>query len=43
MDSFLQAILQGKPFEPSGAEGLRDLQVIETICRSIASGKKESV
>jgi len=43
MDGFSQAILQGKPFEPSGAEGLRDLLVIEAIYRSIASGKKESV
>jgi predicted dehydrogenase len=43
MDAFSQAILQGKPFEPSGEEGLRDLRVIEAIYRSIASGKKESV
>ena len=43
MDAFSQAILEGKPFEPSGAEGLRDLLVIEAIYRSIASGKKERV
>ncbi len=43
IDAFSQAILQGKPFEPSGADGLRDLRVIEAIYRSIASGKKESV
>lgn len=43
IDAFSQAILQGRPFEPSGAEGLRDLRVIEAIYRSVASGKKESV
>ena len=43
IDAFSQAILQGKPFEPSGAEGLRDLRVIEAIYRSIASGKKERI
>ncbi len=43
MDAFSAAVLAGKPFEPSGAEGLRDLLVIEAIYRSIASGKKESV
>jgi glucose-fructose oxidoreductase len=41
IDAFSQAILQGKRFKPSGAEGLRDLRVIEAIYRSIASGKKE--
>jgi predicted dehydrogenase len=43
IDAFSQAILQGKPFEPSGEEGLRDLRVIEAIYRSVASGKKEIV
>ncbi|MEO8616517.1 MAG: Gfo/Idh/MocA family oxidoreductase [Luteolibacter sp.] len=43
MDAFSLAIIEGKPFEPSGKEGLRDLLVIEAIYRSIASGKKEAV
>ena len=43
MDAFSLAILEEKPFEPSGTEGLKDLLVIEAIYRSIASGKKEPV
>lgn len=43
MDAFSLAIINEKPFEPSGAVGLRDLVVIEAIYRSIASGKKETV
>ncbi len=43
MDAFSLAILEGKPFEPSGAEGLRDLLVIEAIYRSIVSGKNDAV
>jgi predicted dehydrogenase len=43
MDAFSLAILEGKPFEPSGTDGLRDLLVIEAIYKSIASGKKEPV
>ncbi len=43
MDAFSLAIIEGKPFEPSGAEGLRDLLVVEAVYRSIASGKKETV
>ena len=43
MDAFSQAIIAGKPFEPSGAEGLRDLLVVEAIYRSIATGKMEKV
>ena len=43
MDAFSLAILEGKPFEASGAEGLRDLLVVEAIYKSIASGKKEIV
>lgn len=43
MDAFSQAILQGKPFEPSGTEGLRDLLVVEAIYQSIASGKMATV
>ncbi len=43
MDAFSLAILEGKPFEPSGKEGLLDLLVVEAIYKSIASGKKEAV
>ena len=43
MDAFSKAILAGKPFEPSGADGLRDLLVVEAIYQSIASGKKAAV
>jgi predicted dehydrogenase len=43
MDAFSLAIINGKPFEPSGADGLHDLLVVEAIYRSIASGKKEAV
>jgi predicted dehydrogenase len=43
MDAFSLAIIENRPFEPSGAEGLRDLKVVEAIYRSIASGKKETV
>ena len=43
MDAFSLAIIEGKPFEPSGTEGLRDLLVIEAIYGAIASGKKEAV
>ncbi len=43
MDAFSLAILEGKPFEPSGTDGLHDLLVIEAIYQSIASGKKEAV
>lgn len=43
MDAFSLAILEGRKFEPSGTEGLRDLLVIEAIYRSIASGKAEAV
>ena len=43
VDLLAQAILKGRPFEPSGTEGLRDLLVVEAIYKSIASGKKETV
>jgi predicted dehydrogenase len=43
IDAFSEAILMDRPFEPSGTEGLRDLLVVESIYRSIASGKKERV
>lgn len=43
MDAFSAAILANQPFEPSGMEGLRDLQVVEAIYRSIANGKAEKV
>lgn len=43
MDAFSLAILEGRPFEPSGTEGLRDLLVVEAIYKSIASGKTEAV
>jgi predicted dehydrogenase len=43
MDAFSLAIIHGRPFATSGADGLRDLLVIEAIYRSISSGKKEAV
>jgi predicted dehydrogenase len=43
MDAFSLAILEEKPFEPSGTDGLQDLLVIEAIYKSVASGKKEAV
>lgn len=43
MDAFSQAIIEGRPFEPSGVEGLKDLLVVEAIYQSIKSGKKEHV
>jgi predicted dehydrogenase len=43
MDAFSLAILGGKPFEPSGTDGLQDLLAIEAIYRSVASGRKEPV
>lgn len=43
MDAFSKAILDGKPFEPSGEDGLKDLLVIEAIYRSIREGKAVAV
>src|SRR5690606_34310828 len=41
MDAFSKAILDGKPFSPSGEEGLLDLLAIEAIYKSAKSGKAE--
>lgn len=43
MDAFSLAILEGRPFKPSGREGLLDLLVVEAVYKSIASGKTETV
>lgn len=43
MDAFAEAILAGKPFAPSGEEGLKDLLVIEAIYQSIKEGKAAKV
>ena len=43
MDAFAQCILQNKPTIVPGEEGRKDMQVIEAIYRSIASGKKEQI
>jgi predicted dehydrogenase len=43
MDAFSQAILAGKPFEPAGEDGLRDLLAIEAIYQSIREGKAVKV
>jgi predicted dehydrogenase len=43
MDDFTQCILQNKPTRVPGEEGLRDMQVIDAIYRSLASGKTETI
>jgi predicted dehydrogenase len=43
MDAFSQAIIDARPFEVPGEEGLKDLLVIEAIYRAVASGKAEAV
>jgi len=43
MDAFSQAIMEGRPFEIGGGEGLKDHLVMDAIYRSIASGKMETV
>jgi predicted dehydrogenase len=43
MDDFAQCILKNKPTRVPGEEGLRDMQVIDAIYRSLASGKKETI
>lgn len=43
MDAFADAILAGKPFTPSGEEGLKDLLVVEAIYQSIKEGKAVKV
>lgn len=39
MDAFSAALREGRPFAPSGEEGLRDLLVIDAIYRSIREGR----
>ena len=43
MDAMTLGILENKPIDATGEEGLRDLKVIEAIYRAIQSGKKEKV
>lgn len=43
MDDFARCIVENKPTRVPGEMGLRDMQVIEAIYRSIASGKREKV
>lgn len=43
IDAFSKAILDGKPFELSGEEGLKDLLVIDSIYRSIREGRTVTV
>ena len=43
MDAFSEAILNNKPFAPSGEEGLKDLLAVEAIYRSIKKGKAVKV
>ena len=43
MDAFAEAVIAGKPFAPSGEEGLKDLLVIEAIYQSIKEGKAVKV
>ena len=40
---FLRAAAEGRPAEMSGAEGVRDLAVVDAALRSVASGRMESV
>lgn len=43
MDAFSKAVIDNKPFAPSGEEGLRDLLAVEAIYKSVKSGKAEKV
>ena len=43
MDDDAQAIMQGKPMQVPGEEGLRDIRLVEAIYRSAASGKRVNV
>jgi predicted dehydrogenase len=43
MDDFAQCVMQNKPTRVPGEEGWRDMRVIDTIYKSIASGKKEKI
>lgn len=43
MDAFSNAILQSKPFEVDGSEGLKDHLVMDAIFKSIESGQVEPV
>ncbi len=43
MDDFAECILKTKETIVPGAEGLKDMRVIEAIYRSIASGKREKI
>jgi predicted dehydrogenase len=43
MDDFAKCILQNKPTRVPGEEGLHDMQVIDAIYRSLASGKTETI
>lgn len=40
MDDDAMAIMQGKPIQVPGEEGLRDIRLVEAIYRSAASGKR---
>ncbi len=43
MDDDALAIMQGKKLLVPGAEGLRDIRVVEAIYKSAAAGKKVSL
>lgn len=43
MDDFARCIREKKPTRVPGEEGLRDLQVVEAIYRSLQTGKREKI
>jgi len=43
IDDFAQCIIQKKPTRVPGEMGMRDMKVIDTIFRSVRSGKREAV
>ena len=43
MDAMSLGILENKPIDATGEEGMRDMKIIETIYRAIQSGKREKI
>lgn len=43
MDNFANCVTTGKPTSVPGEEGLKDMRVVDTIYRSLASGKWEKI
>jgi len=43
MDNFANCVMNNKESTVSGAEGIRDMKVVEAVYRSLASGKREVI